>query len=99
MIHVITACSDKDITRDNLQTNRRIINQIRYIHAIGNKIISVSTKPKTPDHIGYVVNITLRFEWYNSIFSKYNKIVTSTTFSALFSSSLIPPLRSSLYQI
>ena len=59
MIHVITARSDTDITSKNLQENRRIINEIRYVHAIANKIISLPTKPKTPDHIWDVVKSTL----------------------------------------
>ena len=50
-----------------------MFNQIRHIQEIGNKLISLPTKSTTPDHIGEVLNISLRYEWYDSIFSNYEK--------------------------
>ena len=90
-LHEITACRDKDIIRTNLQQNRYIFNQIRHIKAIWNKLISLPTTPATPDHIGDVVKIPLRYEWCDSIFSNYEKISTSTTFSAPCLISSLPP--------
>ena len=57
----------------------------------GNKLISLPTKPTAPDHIGYVVNITLKYEWYDSIFKNYDKMTTSTIFIAPLLRSLLPP--------
>ena len=90
-IQKLTACRDKDIIRTNLQENKCIFNKIRHIQVIGNKIFSLSTKNPTPDHIKDVVKSPLRFEWHDSIFSNYEKMTTSTTFSALFLRSLLPP--------
>ena len=70
-LNVIKACRDKDIIMTNLQENRRIFNKIRHITAIGNKLISLPTKPPIQDHIGYVFKIPLISEWYDSIFSIY----------------------------
>ena len=88
-VHVITTRRDKDITGTNIQEKRCILNQIRHVHTIVNKLIGLPTKTPTPDHIGDVVNILLRYEWYNSIFSNYEKMVTFTTFSEPFLRSLI----------
>ena len=55
------------------------------------KLISIPTKPPTPDHIGDVVKRPLISEWYDSIFSNNEKMETSTTFSAPFLSSSLPP--------
>ena len=90
-LHEITACRDKDIIRTNLQQNRYIFNQIRHIKAIWNKLISLPTTPATPDHIGDVVKTPLRYEWCDSIFSNHEKMSTSTTFSAPFLLSSLPP--------
>ena len=90
-VNVITTHRDKDIIRTNLQENRCIFNPIRHIQAIGKNIISLPTKPPTPDHIVYVVNIPLVSEWYDSIFSNCEIMATSTTFSAPFLRSLLPP--------
>ena len=49
-VHVVTDCRDKNIIRTNLQENRCIFNQIIHIQEIGNKVISLPTKPPTPDH-------------------------------------------------
>ena len=91
MVHVITSLRDKDIIRNNLKGNRYIFNQIRHMQAIGNNIIIPLLKNLTPDHIGDVVNIPLRSEWYDSIFSNHEKISASTTFIAPFLRSSIPP--------
>ena len=64
---------------------------IRYIQAISDKIISLPTRTSTPDNIGDVVNIPLRSEWYNSIFSNYEKMATPKTSSAPFLCSSLPP--------
>ena len=50
-VHVITACRDKYIIKTNLQENISIFNQINPIQAIGNKLVSLTTKPPTPDQI------------------------------------------------
>ena len=90
-VHVITARRDKGIIRTNIQVNRCILIQIIHIQEIGNKLISIPTKPSTPDHIGDVVKIPLRSEWCDSIFSNYEKVERSTTFSAPFLRSSLPP--------
>ena len=90
-VHVIISRRDKDIIRTNLQEKICIFNQIRHIQAIGNKLSSPPTTPPTPDHIEDVFNRPLRSEWYHSIFSNYEKMATSTTFSAPFLRSLLPP--------
>ena len=48
-----------------------MFNQIRYIQATGNEIISLPKKPPTPDHGGDVFKIPIRYEWCDSIFSNY----------------------------
>ena len=90
-VHVITACRDKDIITTNIQENSSILNQIRHIQAIGNKLISIPKKSPEPDHIEDVVDSPIRSECYDSIFSNYEKMATYTTFSAPFLSSLLPP--------
>ena len=55
------------------------------------KLISIPTKPPTPDHIGDVVKRPLISEWYDSIFSIYEKVAPPTTLSAPFLRSLLPP--------
>ena len=67
-VHVITSRRDKNIVITNLQVNRCIFNKIRHIQTIGNKLISLPKKLPTPDHIGDVVKISLRSDWYDSIF-------------------------------
>ena len=54
------------------------------------KLISLPTKPPTTYHIGGVVKSPLKSEWFDSKFSNYEKMATSTTFSALFLRSLLP---------
>ena len=56
---VIPSCRDKNISITNIQENRSIFNQIRQIQEIGEKLISLPTKPSAPDHIGDVFNIPL----------------------------------------
>ena len=51
----------------------------------------LTTKPPEPDNIGDAVKIPLISEWYFSIFTNYDKISRSTTFSASFLCSLLPP--------
>ena len=89
MVHVITARRNKDIIITNLQENRFVFNKILHIQAIGNKIITLPKKPPTPDHD--VVKSPITYEWYDLIFSNYEKMATSTTFSAPFLRSLLPP--------
>ena len=72
------------IFRTNIQYNISIFNQIRHIQERVNKIIIITTKHPTPDHIGDVVNIPLIYDWYDSIFSNDEKMEKSTTFSAPF---------------
>ena len=60
------------------------------LQSIENKTTIINTKPPTPDHIGDVFKSPLRSEWYDSIFSNYEKMATSTTSSAPFLSSLLP---------
>ena len=55
------------------------------------KIISLTTKHPTLDHIEDVVKSPLKNEWYDSILSNYEKMATSTTLSAPFLHSLLPP--------
>ena len=57
---------------------------------MGKKLISLPTKSQTSDHIGDVVKSTLRSDWYNSIFSNYENLAKSNTFSAPFLRSLLP---------
>ena len=71
MVHVITYHRDKDMIRTNLQENICILNQIRPIQVIGNKMISLTTKTSTPYNIGDVVKSPLRYEWYDSMFPNY----------------------------
>ena len=68
-----------------------MFNQIRHLKAICDKLISLSTKPPTPDHIVDVAKSPLISEWYDSIFSTHEKMATSTYFSAAFLCSLLPP--------
>ena len=100
-VHIITSRRENDIIITNLQENICIFNQIRHIKAIGNKLISLPTKPPTPDNIGDVVNSPLISEWYNSIFSNYEKMAASTTFSAPLIGPFLSPntkiLRSRIY--
>ena len=67
-INAITARREKNLVRTNIQENRSILNQIRHIYTIGNKLISITTKPPTPDHIGNVIKTPLRYDWYDLIF-------------------------------
>ena len=90
-VHFITARRDKNIVRNNIQENRPIFNQIRYIQEIGNKIISLLKKSSTPDHIGDVINSPLRSDWCVSIFSDCKKMEKFTTFGTPFLRSSLPP--------
>ena len=90
-IKVITAHRDKNFVRTTIQENIYIFNKIRHIQALGEKIISLPMKPPSPDHIGFIVKSPLRSEWYDSIFTYYEKMEKSTTFSAPFLCSLLPP--------
>ena len=89
MVHFITAYIDNDIIINNLWENRCIFNKIRHIQAIENKLISLNTKPPTPDHIGDLYKSPIISEWYDSIFPNYEEMATSTTFSAPFLHSLL----------
>ena len=50
-VHVITTRIDKEIIRTSIQENRCIFNQIIHIQSIGNKLISITTKPPTLDQM------------------------------------------------
>ena len=54
--------------RTNLQQNISILNQIRHIQYIGNKLISLTSKTTVTYHIGDIGNIPLVSDWYDSIF-------------------------------
>ena len=69
---------------------KSIFNKIRHIQSIRGKLIILPTKPPTPDHIGYLVKSPLRGECYYSIFSNYEKMEESITFSAPFLRSSLP---------
>ena len=90
-VHVITARRDKDIIKNNLQENVWIFNLIRHIQNIGNNLIIIPTKTPTPYHIRNVVKSPLISEWYDSMYSNYEKMAGPTTFSAQFLHSLLPP--------
>ena len=45
-----------------------MFNKVIHIQAIGENLISLTTKPPTPDHIVDVVKSPLRSEWCDSIF-------------------------------
>ena len=90
-VHVITSRRDNNIVIKNLQENRSTFNQIRHIEETGNKLISPPIKSPTPDHIGDVVKIPLISDWYDSTFSNDEKMGKSTTFSAPFLRSSLPP--------
>ena len=95
-VHVTTTSRDKDIIRTNIQENICIFNQIRHIQAIGNKLISLFTKPPTPVNIVDVVKTPLISEWYDSFFSNYKKMATFPKFSAPFLRYLLPPNKNTL---
>ena len=76
---------------DFFQENRFILNQIRHIQSIGNKLISLTTKYSKPDNIGDIVMSTLISDWHDSFFSNYEKMAKSTICGALFLRSLLPP--------
>ena len=77
----VAAHRNNTIVRTNLQGNISIFNQISHIQAIGNKIISLPTKPLTPYNIGDVVKYPVQYDWYDSIFSNYDKMEKTTTHS------------------
>ena len=54
-------------------------------------MINLTTKPPTPYHIGDVVKIALRAEWYDPVFENDEKMSKSTAFSAPFKHLLFPP--------
>ena len=89
--HVITYTRDKIISRINIQLNRSMLNQISNIQTIGNKRISLLKKPLTKYHIGDVVKSPHISACYDSIFSNHEKMAKSTTFSAPFLRSSLPP--------
>ena len=53
-------------------------------------VLVLTTNPPTPDHIGNVVKIPLRDELHDSIFTNFDKMEESNTFSAPFQHSLLP---------
>ena len=71
-VHVIIAFRKKNISRTNLQENISILNQVRHIQEISNKLIGLTLK-KTPDRIGDVFKIPLISDWYDSIFQMMRK--------------------------
>ena len=72
-VHVTIDHRDKNIFITNLQESRPIINQIRHIQDIGNKLIRLPTKPPTPYHIEDVAKSSLRYDCYDSIFQTMRK--------------------------
>ena len=88
---------DNDMVTTNLQENRSFFNKIRHIREIVNKLISLPKNLPAPDHIGDVVKIPLRAEWYDSIFTNYEEMDKSTTLITKFLCSLIPPETKLLY--
>ena len=54
-------------------------------------MISLTTKPLTAYNIGDEVKTPIRSDWYNSIFSKDEKMEKSTTFIASFLNYSLPP--------
>ena len=77
--------------KKSLQVNRSIFNQIRQIQATGGKISSPPTKTLTLVYIGDMFKSPLIDEWYNSIFTNYEEMEKSTTFSAQFLRSALSP--------
>ena len=57
--------------RKKLKEKRSMLNHIRHIQAIGNKMVSLPTNPPAPDHIGDILKSTIRSKIYNSIFEHY----------------------------
>ena len=51
------------------------------VQSVANKLVILKTKPYTPYHISYVAKIPLLDEWCDSIFSNYDRMEKSTTFS------------------
>ena len=60
-------------------------------------MISLTTKPLTAYNIGDEVKTPIRSDWYNSIFSKDEKMEKSTTFIASFLNYSLPPYTKTLY--
>ena len=90
-IKFITEHREEKFSRTNIWENRSIFNQTIYIQEIEINKISLPTKLPTPYHIGDVVKITLRSEWYHSTLTNYEKMSKSITLSAPFLRSSIPP--------
>ena len=72
-IYAITSHRDKYIIGTNLQENKYIFNKIRHIQAIGNKLISLSKKYPTPDHIMGIFKSSIKYERHDSIFQNTRK--------------------------
>ena len=68
-----------------------MFNKIRNIHVIGNKLISLTFYNPAPDNIVDVFKSLLISDWYDPMFSNYEKMAKSTTFSAPFLCSSLPP--------
>ena len=90
-VHIITARRDKKIVRKIFKKKNLYSIKSTHIQTIGNKIIILPTTLPTPYHIGDVVNSPLIYECLDSIFSYYDNMEKSTTFSALFILSSLPP--------
>ena len=69
----------------------QFFNTLKHIQAIGNKLISIPTKPPTPDHSCDALKVPLRSEWYEPIFENYEKMAKFSTLSATFKHSLLSP--------
>ena len=57
--------------KKKLKENISILNHIRRIQAIGNKMVSLPRNTPAPDHIGEILKSTIRSKIYNSIFEHY----------------------------
>ena len=93
-IHIIAVKRKHAVIRTSLAENRAAFNQIRFrpiVDAVANKLISTPIKPDTPEHIGQIVNSPHKPEWTEAIFENYEKMHRSSTFSAPFLRSDLPP--------
>lgn len=96
---------EKSGTRTNLENNRALFQQIRFIKhklptdnntqydvpiPVANIIVIIPVKPETPEHVGQVLKSPLRAEWKDAIFENYEKMATTNTFRKPFLKSLLP---------
>ena len=85
LFHQTKFINNSTIPYINNDTNNEVIIPIT------NRIFQLPTKPDTPLHIGQEIKSPLRSEWLDSIFTNYEKMITTGTWGRIMHKKHVPP--------